>query len=67
MDFTEGLLRHSAREALASEVFEYQGRTLDFAKPFARLTISRSDPQFHPGFSVAQLATPPGCAEVDAR
>jgi lysyl-tRNA synthetase class 2 len=27
MDFTEGLLRHSAREALGTEVFEYQGRT----------------------------------------
>jgi lysyl-tRNA synthetase class 2 len=55
MDFTEGLLRHSAREALASEVFEYQGRTLDFAKPFARLTIIEAIRQFHPGFSVAQL------------
>jgi lysyl-tRNA synthetase class 2 len=42
MDFTEGLLRQSAREALASEVFEYQGRPLDFAKPFARLTISEA-------------------------
>jgi hypothetical protein len=39
MDFTEGLLRHSAREALGTEVFEYQGRTLDLSKPFARLTI----------------------------
>jgi len=55
MDFTEGLLRHSAREALACEVFEYQGRTLDFARPFARLTIIEAIRQFHPGFSVAQL------------
>jgi lysyl-tRNA synthetase class 2 len=55
MDFTEGLLRHSAREALASEVFTYQGRTLDFARPFARLTIIEAIRQFHPGFSVAQL------------
>ncbi|MEF8706409.1 MAG: lysine--tRNA ligase [Candidatus Accumulibacter sp. UW27] len=55
MDFTEGLLRHSAREALACEVFEYQGRPLDFAKPFARLTISEAIRNSHPGFSVAQL------------
>ena len=26
MDFTEGLLRHAAREALGTEVFQYQGR-----------------------------------------
>ncbi len=56
MDFTEGLLRHSAREALASEVFEYQGRSLDFGKPFARLTIIEAIRRFHPGFTVAQLS-----------
>ena len=55
MDFTEGLLRQSAREALGCEVFEYQGRTLDFARPFARLTIVDAIRQSHPGFSVEQL------------
>jgi lysyl-tRNA synthetase class 2 len=55
MDFTEGLLRQSAREALGCEVFEYQGRTLDFARPFARLTIVEAIRQSHPGFSVEQL------------
>ncbi|WP_300451593.1 lysine--tRNA ligase [Accumulibacter sp.] len=56
MDFTEGLLRHSAREALGGEVFAYQGRPLDFAKPFARLTISQAIHRSHPGFSLTQLA-----------
>jgi lysyl-tRNA synthetase class 2 len=55
MDFTEGLLRHSAREALGTEVFEYQGRTLDLSKPFARLTISEAIHQHNPGFSLEQL------------
>ena len=55
MDFSEGLLRHSAREALGAEVFDYQGRTLDFARPFARLTISEAIHRSHPGFSIAQL------------
>ena len=55
MDFTEGLLRHSARAALGTEVFEYQGRTLDLAKPFARLTISEAITKYHPGFTAAQL------------
>ena len=39
MDFTEGLLRHAAREALGIEMFQYQGRELDLSKPFARLTM----------------------------
>ncbi|HLA34786.1 MAG TPA: lysine--tRNA ligase [Rhodocyclaceae bacterium] len=55
MDFTEGLLRHSAREALGVEVFSYQGRILDLSKPFARLTIVDAIHQFNPGFSREQL------------
>ena len=55
MNFTEGLLRHAAREALGTETFEYQGRTLDFAKPFARMTVVEAIHKHHPGYSVAQL------------
>jgi len=55
MDFTEGLIRHSAREALGTEVFEYQGRTLDLSKPFHRLTIVEAIRKHHPGFTEAQL------------
>ena len=55
MDFTEGLLRHAARDALGTEVFEYQGRTLDLSKPFARLTIVDAIRKYHPGFTVEQL------------
>jgi lysyl-tRNA synthetase class 2 len=55
MDFTEGLLRHSAREALGTEVFEYQGRQLDLSKPFARLTIVGAIHHYHPGYSFEQL------------
>jgi lysyl-tRNA synthetase class 2 len=58
MDFTEGLLRHSAREALGTEVFEYQGRTLDLSKPFHRLTIVEAIRKFHPGFTEAELKDP---------
>jgi lysyl-tRNA synthetase class 2 len=55
MDFTEGLLRHSAREALGTEVFEYQGRTLDLSKPFARFTIVGAIHYYHPGYTFEQL------------
>ena len=56
MDFTEGLLRHAAREALGKEVFVYQGRELDLSKPFHRLTICQAIQRQHPEFSDAELA-----------
>jgi lysyl-tRNA synthetase class 2 len=56
MDFTEGLLRHAAREALGTETFLYQGRELDLSRPFARLTIVQAIRKFHPEFSESQLA-----------
>ncbi len=55
MDFTEGLIRHSARDALGTEVFEYQGRTLDLSKPFARLTLVEAIHKYNPGFTREQL------------
>ncbi|MCX8146340.1 MAG: lysine--tRNA ligase [Azovibrio sp.] len=58
MDFTEGLLRHAAREALNTETFVYQGRELDFSKPFQRLTICQAIQKYHPEFTDAQLADP---------
>ncbi|MDR0997418.1 MAG: lysine--tRNA ligase [Zoogloeaceae bacterium] len=56
MDFTEQLLRHAAKTALGTETFVYQGREIDFAKPFARLTIVQAIQSRHPEFSDAQLA-----------
>ncbi len=55
MDFTEGLLRHAAREALGTEVFVYQGRTLDLSKPFDRLTMVEAIRKHHPKYTLEQL------------
>jgi len=55
MDFTEGLLRHSAEEALGTSKFQYQGRELDLGKPFERLTVVQAIRKHHPGFSEAEL------------
>ncbi len=55
MDFTEGLLRHSAREALGAEIFEYQGRTLDLSKPFDRLTMVEAVIKYKPQYTREQL------------
>ena len=56
MDFTEGLLRHAAREALGREVFHYQGRELDLSKPFHRMTMVEAVKHYCPQYSDAQLA-----------
>lgn len=58
MDFTEGLLRHAAREALNAETFVYQGRELNFSKPFARLTVVEAIQAHHPEFTADELADP---------
>ena len=55
MNFTEGLIRHAAREALGTEVFQYQGRELDLSRPFHRLTMAEAIHKYNPGFSMAQL------------
>jgi lysyl-tRNA synthetase class 2 len=55
MDFTEGLLRHAAREALGAEVFVYQGRALDLSKPFDRLTMVEAICKYCPQYTLAQL------------
>jgi lysyl-tRNA synthetase class 2 len=55
MNFTEGLIRQAAREALGMEVFDYQGRTLDLSKPFRRMTTVEAIHYHHPGFSLTKL------------
>jgi lysyl-tRNA synthetase, class II len=55
MNFTEGVIRHAAREALGAETFDYQGRILDLSKPFRRMTIVDAIHYHHPGYAVAHL------------
>ena len=55
MNFTEGVIRHAAREALGKEVFTYQGRELDLSKPFHRLTIVQAVMKHCPQYTEAQL------------
>jgi lysyl-tRNA synthetase class 2 len=55
MNFTEGLIRHAAQEALGRLEFEYQGRALDLSKPFARMTVVEAIRRHHPGYSLEHL------------
>ncbi|MDN5837075.1 MAG: lysine--tRNA ligase, partial [Nitrosospira sp.] len=56
MNFTETLLREVAAKVLGTTRISYQGREIDLAQPFARLTISQAIRRFHPEYTDAQLA-----------
>src|SRR5690606_446893 len=55
MDFTEDLLRRIAAEVNGSLTFEYQGRQVDVAGPFDRLTIVEAIRKHAPEFTLQQL------------
>lgn len=55
MDFTEHMLREVTEKVLGTTQISYQGKTLDLAKPFMRLTITQAIQKFHPSYSEAQL------------
>ncbi|XZG68835.1 lysine--tRNA ligase [Chitinibacteraceae bacterium HSL-7] len=55
MDMTEGVIRHAAREVIGHTVIEYQGKTVDLSKPFARFTIAGAIQHYNPQYTEAQL------------
>jgi lysyl-tRNA synthetase class 2 len=55
MDFTENCIREVTIAARGSARLEYQGRKLDFGKPFQRLTIVDAIQKYAPQYSLAQL------------
>ncbi len=56
MDFTEQVIRQAAVDSLGTATIQYQGRELDLAKPFHRLTIKQAIQKYAPDYSDAQLA-----------
>ncbi len=55
MDLTEEMMRWIAEKVLGTAQITYQGRGIDFAQPFARLTMVQATLQYNPQFSTAQL------------
>jgi lysyl-tRNA synthetase, class II len=53
MDFTEGVLRHAARQATGSAMLSYGGKAIDLEGRFTRLTVGQSLVAFA-GLSEAQ-------------
>lgn len=57
MDFTETMLREIAEKVSGTARITYQGREIDLAQPFERLTITQAIQKFHPEYTSAQLAS----------
>jgi lysyl-tRNA synthetase class 2 len=55
MDFTEALIRQAAIDAHGTAQLTYQGRELDFSKPFHRMTILQAINKFAPHYTTTQL------------
>ncbi|KML54075.1 lysyl-tRNA synthetase [Burkholderia cepacia] len=56
MDFTEQLIRQAAIDALGTATIQYQGRELDLARPFHRLTITQAIQKYAPQYTDGQLS-----------
>ena len=56
MHLTEQMFQYVAKVVLGTTSFQYQGREIDFAKPFHRLTITEAIRKYHPEYTEAQLA-----------
>lgn len=57
MDFTETMLREIAEKVSGTARITYQGREIDLAQPFERLTITQAIQKFYPEYTSAQLAS----------
>jgi lysyl-tRNA synthetase class 2 len=55
MAFTEEMLRTIARQVMGATKFLYQGRELDFSKPFDRLTPIQAIRKYYPDLTDADL------------
>jgi lysyl-tRNA synthetase class 2 len=58
MDFTETVLRETARATMGSARLTYQGRDLDLEAPFARMTIVEAIRAHAPRYRDDQMADP---------
>ena len=56
MDYTENCIRAAAIAACGTATLQYQGRELDFSKPFQRLTIVGAINKYAPQYTAEQLA-----------
>ncbi|WP_430008940.1 lysine--tRNA ligase [Methylophaga lonarensis] len=64
MDLTEDMLRTVTQNVLGTSQVHYQGLDIDFAQPFARMTVKDSILHFNPELKAEQLETLEAASEV---
>ncbi|WP_298626990.1 lysine--tRNA ligase [uncultured Legionella sp.] len=64
MNFTEQLLQHLCDVVLGSRQVEYQGHTIDFNQPFARMSVKEAILKHHPDIKLEQLERIDGCRAI---
>ncbi|KTD47234.1 lysyl-tRNA synthetase [Legionella rubrilucens] len=64
MDFTEQLLHFLCDEVLGSRQVSYQDWVIDFAKPFARMTVKEAVLHHHPQIQAEQLENVDSCRDI---
>ena len=67
MDLTEDLMRGLAREVSGGEHIVYQGASIDFSKPFARMTVKESILHFNPDITSEILEDEAGARAAATR
>ena len=55
MALTEQMFSYICQEVLGTTLISYQGRAIDFSKPFARMSMVQAVVHYHPAFTLAQL------------
>ena len=58
MTLTENMLREVAESVLGTAVLTYQGESIDFGKPFERLTMAEAIAKYNDRYSLQQLEKP---------
>ncbi len=57
MDHTEAMLKSLAEDVMGKTEFDYQGQTIDFGKPFARMSVFDSILHFNPDLEASDIDT----------
>ncbi len=55
IDLTESLLRELSAAVAGGTVIDYQGQTIDFGQPFARISVEEAVRKYNPDLSAADL------------
>ncbi|MDP1681356.1 MAG: lysine--tRNA ligase [Burkholderiales bacterium] len=58
MALTEQMFSYICQEVLGTTTISYQGRVIDFAKPFSRMSMVQAVLHYHPEFTLAQVNDP---------